>query len=119
MALYSSWAGLAWIDNWSAVWLYAALFCSATCDRLSAHGGSLSTKRHAMPWPAKSPAGSARKVTLYNPLVFPPIVAGVELQAVRDAAMRIRRVRPPNAYTGNGIRLLDEEVKLRQRAGSK
>jgi ribosomal protein L6P/L9E len=38
---------------------------------------------------------------------------------VRDAAMAIRRIRPPNVYTGNGIRLLNENVKLRQRAGSK
>jgi hypothetical protein len=38
---------------------------------------------------------------------------------VRNVAMAIRKVRPPNPYTGNGLQLVDEVVKIRQRAGAK
>jgi ribosomal protein L6P/L9E len=38
---------------------------------------------------------------------------------VRNAAMSIRKIRPPNPYTGNGLQLVDEVVKIRQRAGAK
>jgi ribosomal protein L6P/L9E len=44
---------------------------------------------------------------------------GVDKALVTGAAAALRAVRPPNSYTGNGVMLLGEEVKLRQRAGSK
>lgn len=44
---------------------------------------------------------------------------GVDKALVSGAAAALRAVRPPNAYTGNGVMRLGEEVKLRQRAGSK
>jgi ribosomal protein L6P/L9E len=44
---------------------------------------------------------------------------GVDKALVHGAAAALRAVRPPNAYTGNGVMLLGEEVKLRQRAGKK
>jgi large subunit ribosomal protein L6 len=44
---------------------------------------------------------------------------GVDKQLVHNTAARIRAVRKPNVYTGNGIQLVDETIKLRQRAGSK
>ncbi|KIY99169.1 hypothetical protein MNEG_8793 [Monoraphidium neglectum] len=44
---------------------------------------------------------------------------GVDKAQVTGAAAALRAVRPPNAYTGNGVMLLGEEVQLRQRAGSK
>ncbi|KAI8469130.1 MAG: hypothetical protein J3K34DRAFT_522405 [Monoraphidium minutum] len=44
---------------------------------------------------------------------------GVDKALVTGAAAALRAVRPPNAYTGNGVALLGEETKLRQRAGSK
>jgi len=67
------------------------------------------------------PIGSHRRARAAAPLPLSHAraPAGISLAAVRDAAMAIRRIRPPNVYTGNGIRLLNENVKLRQRAGSK
>ncbi len=44
---------------------------------------------------------------------------GVDLAKVRNTAMAIRKVRPPNSYTGNGIQLADEVVKLRPRGGTR
>lgn len=44
---------------------------------------------------------------------------GVDLAKVRSTAMAMRSVRPPNAYNGNGVRLLDEVIQLRQRKGGK
>lgn len=44
-------------------------------------------------------------------------VFGLERHRVRNMAMHIRAVQPPNPFTGNGIRLVDEEVKLRPRGG--
>lgn len=44
---------------------------------------------------------------------------GVDKALVTGAAAALRAVRPPNDYTGNGVLMLGEEVKLRQRAGSK
>ncbi len=40
-------------------------------------------------------------------------VDGVDKQAVGEMAARIRRVRKPNAYTGKGIRLSGEVIKLK------
>lgn len=44
---------------------------------------------------------------------------GVDKQLVTNTAAAIRAVRKPNAYTGNGIQLVGETIKLKQRAGSK
>ena len=40
-------------------------------------------------------------------------VRGVDKQAVGQTAAEIRKVRPPNAYTGKGIRYRGEQVKLK------
>ena len=39
-------------------------------------------------------------------------VSGVDKQAVGQIAAQIRKVRPPNVYTGKGIRYSDEVVRL-------
>ena len=41
------------------------------------------------------------------------IVRGVDKQAVGQTAAEIRAVRPPNAYTGKGIRYSGEQVRLK------
>lgn len=43
----------------------------------------------------------------------------VDKALVTNTAAAIRAVRKPNAYTGNGIQLVGEVLKLKQRAGSK
>jgi large subunit ribosomal protein L6 len=40
-------------------------------------------------------------------------ISGIDKQAVGQIAAEIRRVRPPNAYTGKGIRYAYEQVKLK------
>jgi large subunit ribosomal protein L6 len=40
-------------------------------------------------------------------------VEGIDKQAVGEMAARIRRVRRPNAYTGKGIRLAGERIRLK------
>jgi len=40
-------------------------------------------------------------------------VDGIDKQAVGEVAARIRRVRRPNAYTGKGIRMAGERVRLK------
>lgn len=40
-------------------------------------------------------------------------IRGTDKQAVGQAAAEIRKVRPPNAYTGKGIRYLGEQVKIK------
>ena len=40
-------------------------------------------------------------------------VRGIDKQAVGQMAATIRAVRPPNSYTGKGIRYLGEQVKLK------
>ena len=39
-------------------------------------------------------------------------VSGIDKQRVGEMAARIRRKRPPNVYTGKGVRNQDERVKL-------
>ena len=41
------------------------------------------------------------------------IVSGIDKQAVGQMAAEIRSVRPPNVYTGKGIRYADENVRLK------
>lgn len=41
------------------------------------------------------------------------IVSGINKQKVGEMAAQIRKVRPPNAYTGKGIRYLGEYVKIK------
>lgn len=40
-------------------------------------------------------------------------VSGIDKQAVGQIASQIRKVRPPNVYTGKGIRYSDEVVRLK------
>ena len=40
-------------------------------------------------------------------------VSGIDKQAVGQIAAEIRAVRPPNVYTGKGIRYADENVRLK------
>ncbi len=40
-------------------------------------------------------------------------VRGIDKQAVGQIAAEIRSVRPPNAYTGKGIRYSDEQVRIK------
>jgi len=40
-------------------------------------------------------------------------VRGIDKQLVGNTAARIRKLRPPNAYTGKGIRYLDETVRIK------
>ena len=40
-------------------------------------------------------------------------VDGIDKQAVGEMAARIRRTRKPNAYTGKGVRLSNEVVRLK------
>jgi large subunit ribosomal protein L6 len=40
-------------------------------------------------------------------------VQGIDKQAVGQVAAQIRAVRPPNVYTGKGIRYSDEVVRLK------
>ena len=40
-------------------------------------------------------------------------VRGIDKQAVGQLAAQIRKVRPPNVYTGKGIRYLGEQVRLK------
>ena len=40
-------------------------------------------------------------------------VSGVDKQAVGQLAAEIRKVRPPNIYTGKGIRYAGEQVRLK------
>ncbi len=40
-------------------------------------------------------------------------VRGIDKQKVGQLAAQIRRVRPPNVYTGKGIRYLGEQVRLK------
>ena len=41
------------------------------------------------------------------------IVSGINKQKVGEMAAQIRKVRPPNAYTGKGIRYLGEHIKIK------
>ena len=41
------------------------------------------------------------------------IVTGINKQKVGEMAAQIRKVRPPNAYTGKGIRYLGEYVRIK------
>ena len=40
-------------------------------------------------------------------------ISGIDKQAVGQTAAEIRKVRPPNAYTGKGIRYQGEEVRIK------
>ena len=40
-------------------------------------------------------------------------VSGIDKQAVGQLAAEIRKVRPPNAYTGKGIRYSGEVIRLK------
>ncbi len=40
-------------------------------------------------------------------------ISGIDKQLVGETAARIRRIRPPDAYKGKGLRYADEEVRLK------
>ena len=40
-------------------------------------------------------------------------VSGINKQAVGQIAAQIRKVRPPNVYTGKGIRYVGEDVRIK------
>ncbi|MCI0822635.1 MAG: 50S ribosomal protein L6, partial [Chloroflexi bacterium] len=40
-------------------------------------------------------------------------VKGIDKQKVGQLAAQIRKVRPPNIYTGKGIRYLGEQIRLK------
>ena len=40
-------------------------------------------------------------------------VDGIDKQAVGEVAAQIKKIRPPNPYTGKGVRYLGEQVRLR------
>eukprot|EP00955_Chlamydomonas_euryale_P044204 352834-Chlamydomonas_euryale.AAC.3 len=44
---------------------------------------------------------------------------GLRKEEVDATAAAIRSVRKPNVYTGNGIRLMDEQVRIKQRKATK
>lgn len=44
---------------------------------------------------------------------------GVDKAHVNNVAAAIRRVQPPNVYTGNGIALVGETLRLKSRSGSR
>lgn len=46
------------------------------------------------------------------------IITGIEKQLVGDEAAKIRKIRVPNLYTGNGIRYVDEKIIFRKRKGT-
>lgn len=56
-----------------------------------------------------APAGVALTVEGNNRIH----VEGFDKQSVGEIAARIRRIRPPNKYTGKGIRYSGEQVRLR------
>jgi len=56
-----------------------------------------------------APAGVALTVEGNNRIH----VEGVDKQSVGEIAARIRRIRPPNKYTGKGIRYSGEQIRLR------
>jgi large subunit ribosomal protein L6 len=55
------------------------------------------------------PAGVKIKVESQNSIT----ITGIDKQKVGQIAAQIRKVRPPNAYTGKGIRYEGEQVKLK------
>jgi large subunit ribosomal protein L6 len=69
------------------------------------------TKAAIMPLPSGVSAFFVKPTLMY--------LYGVDKQAVTNTAAAIRAVRKPNAYTGNGVQLVGEVVRLKQRAGSK
>lgn len=91
-------------------------------------------EKYSVTYPHKQPSNVVRlKVGFTNSAIYklpegvvaffvkPTLVYvyGVDKALVTGAAAALRAVRPPNPYTGNGVMLLGEEVKIRQRAGSK
>ncbi len=44
---------------------------------------------------------------------------GLEQDELQRVAAEVRSVRPPNPFTGNGVQLVDEVVRLKQRASAK
>ena len=62
---------------------------------------------HPVKFPA--PDGIEFKVEGNNSLT----VSGIDKQLVGHIAAQIRKVRPPNAYTGKGIRYRGEQVKIK------
>ncbi len=48
------------------------------------------------------------------------ILEGIDKQLLGETAARIRKLRPPDAYKGKGIRYSDEQLRLKPgKAGAK
>uniref|UniRef100_A0A383WGD5 Ribosomal protein L6 alpha-beta domain-containing protein n=1 Tax=Tetradesmus obliquus TaxID=3088 RepID=A0A383WGD5_TETOB len=120
---------------------------ATTAAALAARGGSSSSSKASrriiweqeaektnIAYPHKQPAQAVRlKVGYTRACIFqlpegvlaffvkPALMYlyGVDKALVTNTAAAIRAVRKPNAYTGNGIQLVGEVLKLKQRAGSK
>ncbi|WIA22928.1 hypothetical protein OEZ86_009862 [Tetradesmus obliquus] len=121
---------------------------ATTAAALAARGGSSSSSSKAsrriiweqeaektnIAYPHKQPAQAVRlKVGYTRACIFqfpegvlaffvkPALMYlyGVDKALVTNTAAAIRAVRKPNAYTGNGVQLVGEVLKLKQRAGSK
>ncbi|KAG2430923.1 hypothetical protein HXX76_009895 [Chlamydomonas incerta] len=105
----------------------AAAAAAAAADK-GGKGGA------AVTFPYNKPASAIRlKVGYSRPVVYPlpPHVRafflkptllylyGLELDELRRVAAEVRSIRPPNAYTGNGVTYVDEVVRLKARKGAK
>lgn len=64
---------------------------------------------YSHPVPVNPPEGVTLEVEGNNRIH----VRGIDKQAVGQLASNIRRVRPPNAYTGKGIRYAGEQIRLK------
>uniref|UniRef100_A0A7S0UZT2 Uncharacterized protein n=1 Tax=Polytomella parva TaxID=51329 RepID=A0A7S0UZT2_9CHLO len=85
-------------------------------------------------YPYKKPSNAVLlKVGFSDPAVFmlPPTIKafflkptmvylyGLNIDELRKTAMEIRALRKPNVFTGNGIALMDETVRIKARANKK
>jgi len=59
------------------------------------------------------PISAATGVTLTAEGNNRVLVEGIDKQAVGEMAAQIRRIRPPNVYTGKGIRYQGEQIRLK------
>lgn len=92
------------------------------------------TDRSAMAYPHQAPVPAVRlKVGYSRTAVFPMpdgvrafcikptllYLYGLRKEEVHGVAGKIRSVRKPNVYTGNGIRLVDETVRIKARKSAR
>lgn len=85
-------------------------------------------------FPYNKPSGAIRLKVGYSRTVVYPLpphvrafflkptlvyLYGLEQDELQRVAAEVRSVRPPNPFTGNGVQLVDEVVRLKQRASAK